>query len=194
MSKKLIRMLRKASKIILATGLILASFYGLCNILNIGYYRVNKKFADIKECKDSTGLFISDDGLRYTYYKSGLRNGVFASYSPKTGRLSSFGQYKNGRLYGNWFYFDESNQIFMTEYNIVENDSATAINGNGKLMRPEYKSYCRLYWPNGLIRMEGMALYNISIEMDFFMYGEWLHYDSCESLVGRDVHVPGVLY
>jgi len=127
---------------------------------------------------DSTGLFTSSDGLRETYFRKGLKHGPFRSYYLKNGRLACFGHYANDVMSGDWHYFDENDLLIMSEHGISLNDTVIATNGNGSHIRPLMRSLLRRYWPNGLVRMEGICLYNESAEIDFWRYGTWTYYDT----------------
>lgn len=62
---------------------------------------------NLDSCGRRQGLWLEDDGYREVYYKDGVVDGIFRSYSRKTGTLLSIGWYCKGMLSGRWFYFDE---------------------------------------------------------------------------------------
>lgn len=62
-------------------------------------------------CGRRQGLWLEDDGYREVYYKDGVVDGIFRSYSRKTGTLLSIGWYCKGMLSGRWFYFDEQGKL-----------------------------------------------------------------------------------
>ena len=57
------------------------------------------------------GLWLEDDGYKEVYYKDGVVDGVFRSYSRETGTLLSIGWYSKGILSGRWFYFDDYGKL-----------------------------------------------------------------------------------
>ena len=62
-------------------------------------------------CGRRQGLWLEDDGYREVYYKDGVVDGIFRSYSRKTGTLLSIGWYCKGMLSGRWFYFDKQGKL-----------------------------------------------------------------------------------
>jgi len=64
---------------------------------------------------DSTGrrqgFWIDDDGYVEAYYKNGALNGIYRSYSTRTGTLLSFGNFTNGEKTGKWLYFDDHGKL-----------------------------------------------------------------------------------
>ena len=83
---------------------------GLC-----GFGVVGRGVYEITETREDTqatqGLWLEDDGYREVYYKDGVVDGIFRSYSRKTGTLLSIGWYCKGMLSGRWFYFDEQGKL-----------------------------------------------------------------------------------
>jgi hypothetical protein len=142
---------------------------------------------------DSTGLFVSKDGLRYTYYVKGRKHGPFRYYYEKTGRLACFGHYANDTVSGDWYYFGEDDLLSMSEHGVGRNDTMMAMNGDGRSIRPIMRSELRLYWPNGRVRAEGIALYNRDPEIDFWSYGPWSSYDTLGRLQEVRDYIPAQL-
>ena len=66
---------------------------------------------NLDSCGRRQGLWLEDDGYREVYYKDGVVDGIFRSYSRKTGTLLSIGWYCKGMLSGRWFYFDEQGKL-----------------------------------------------------------------------------------
>ncbi len=123
------------------------------------------------------GLWIENKGLTEVYYKNNLRDGVFRSYNKKDRKLSGFGEYTKGLKSGTWYYFDEKSQLFMKEQNISINHKRIK-RDDGVEILSQFKSYVILYYPDGIIKEEGNALYDEDIEIDFLKTGLWKYYDS----------------
>lgn len=70
---------------------------------------------NLDSCGRRQGLWLEDDGYREVYYKDGVVDGIFRSYSRKTGTLLSIGWYCKGMLSGRWFYFDEQGKLLRIE-------------------------------------------------------------------------------
>lgn len=122
------------------------------------------------------GLISSEKGLKETYYKKGEKNGVFKSYIRKTGKLGALGFYENDVPVGTWYYFDDDSRILMIEEKKGINKDKQ-VNIDGKLHKPKYQSYVKLYDPKtGLLKSEGLALYFDDIEIDYYRYGPWKEY------------------
>lgn len=78
------------------------------------YMIIKKERSGLKQSgllRPRQGLWLEDDGYREVYYKDGVVDGIFRSYSRKTGTLLSIGWYCKGMLSGRWFYFDEQGKL-----------------------------------------------------------------------------------
>nr|WP_295868822.1 hypothetical protein [uncultured Chitinophaga sp.] len=119
------------------------------------------------------GLVISKDGFTEAYYHKGKKNGIYKSYTRKTGKLAALGFYENDVPVGTWYYFDDDSRILMIEERRGFNkDKQVKIDGT--LHKPKYLSYLRLYDPQtGLLKSEGLVLYFDDIEIEYYKYGEW---------------------
>lgn len=73
--------------------------------------RRGRDLNNLDSCGRRQGLWLEDDGYREVYYKDGVVDGIFRSYSRKTGTLLSIGWYCKGMLSGRWFYFDEQGKL-----------------------------------------------------------------------------------
>jgi antitoxin component YwqK of YwqJK toxin-antitoxin module len=129
------------------------------------------------------GLWIENNGLMETYYKDGLRDGVFKSYFGSNGRLDVFGEYRNGNPAGIWYFFNEKGHLILLEKEIGKNPGLTVKGDDGRTMRPPFKSYVIEYHPNGMIKEEGIALYEKSIQIDFYKKKIWRYYDPSGKLI-----------
>lgn len=77
--------------------------------------RRGRDLNNLDSCGRRQGLWLEDDGYREVYYKDGVVDGIFRSYSRKTGTLLSIGWYCKGMLSGRWFYFDEQGKLLRIE-------------------------------------------------------------------------------
>lgn len=127
------------------------------------------------------GLWISDleDVLTsFSWFQDGKREGVcFAWY-----------HYSNTVDQIEFFYQDSSAlYIGIDEQGHVEsimvcgnNDEFTIMNVDGSLYMPDYKSYCKEYYPNGQLESEGFLVWNRGDEIvsgDTVKCGIWKYYD-----------------
>jgi antitoxin component YwqK of YwqJK toxin-antitoxin module len=129
------------------------------------------------------GLWIEENGLREVYYKNNQRDGLYKTYSRKTGKLSALGEYKKGVKTGTWFYFNEKSQLLMIEREIIINAETTVTRDDGEKIKPQFKSYVILYYTNGNVKEEGLALYDEDVEIDFFKSGTWKYFDKDGKLI-----------
>jgi antitoxin component YwqK of YwqJK toxin-antitoxin module len=134
------------------------------------------------------GLWIEENGLKEIYYKDGLRHGIYKSYYRKNGKLEGLGECENGNKTGTWYYFDEESHLVGIEKGITKNPGLTVKREDGERMTPLFKSYFIRYYPNGVIKEEGIALYDKEIEIDFFKKGTWKYYDQSGKLIKTEEH------
>lgn len=138
------------------------------------------------------GLWIEDNGLKEVYYLNGLKNGVYKAYFAKTGKLEVLGWYQQDKPIGDWYYFDETSRIYMLEVNVMENTIHKVNRGDGQIIVPEFMSNYRCFYNSGVIKEEGVALYNESIEFgDFFRIGFWKYYDETGKLIKEENYQQG---
>jgi antitoxin component YwqK of YwqJK toxin-antitoxin module len=149
----------------------------------------NKKKVVCTDCNKTDkpgkkfGLWIEDDGLTETYYKNGLKHGIYKKYFPINGKLQGFGEFRNGRSVSNWYHFDEQSKLLMIEKNITKNTDITVTQDDGKKVKLSDKSYITLYYPNGIVREEGIAVYNDDAQIGFYKFGLWKYYDETGNLI-----------
>ncbi len=67
------------------------------------------------------------------------------------------------------------------EREIVKHDPGTVKGKHGEIIEPFYKSYVVRYYPIGVIKEEGTAVYE-DIEIDSLKIGEWKYYDESGKL------------
>jgi antitoxin component YwqK of YwqJK toxin-antitoxin module len=132
-----------------------------------------------------TGYYTERNGLVEVYYKNGLRNGIYKGYYRKERRLAAIGEYKDNERSGTWYFFDEQGRLLMKETNICPNYSYKIIVA-GKELMPRFSSYIYIFYSNGCLQGEGVALYNGDIEVDFYRWGEWKYYDVDGTFLGRE--------
>ena len=84
------------------------------------------------------------------------------------------GFYENNNPVDTWYYFGEKSQILMIEDKKGFNKDKQVKNEDGVSVRPKYESYLKSYNPQtGILKNEGIALYDGDIEIDYFKYGTW---------------------
>lgn len=137
------------------------------------------------------GLWIEDNGLKEVYYLNGKKNGVYKSYFKKTGKLEALGWFEQDKQTGNWYYFDETSRLFLSEQILGENKNIKVKNDEGNLILLPFQSYAKLYHKNGLVAKEGTALYDESIEIEFYMHGNWKYYDEAGKLIKEENYPEG---
>lgn len=131
-----------------------------------------------------TGLWIEDNGLKEIYYKKGKRNGIFRSYSKKSGKLDCLGECLDNQRIGTWYYFHENGHLILIEKDICINHETTTTDF-GSEITPKFRSYVVLYYPNGEKKEEGIALYDEDIEIDYFKSNNWKYYDEFGNLIKK---------
>jgi len=116
------------------------------------------------------------------YYKNGQKSGVFKSYSKK-GVLSSFGEYIDDKKTGIWYYFGDKGHLMMIQKDFSINTDTVILDNKKKYVYP-HKCYIVSYYPNGVIKEEGILLWNDDPEMDDSReFGEWKYYDETGVLI-----------
>ena len=148
----------------------------------------NSSINSINNTGQKIGLWIENDGFVEAYYKDDERDGIFKCYYRKTGKLVVFGEYTTGNRTGTWYYFNEAGQIDIIECEISKNNDLQILRDDGELMTPKYKSFLSFYNPSGIIKEEGVALYDEDIEIDFFKYGAWKYYNQKGNLLKVEDH------
>ena len=129
------------------------------------------------------GYWIEDRGFDTIelYYKSGKKSGVCKSFS-KRGILSTFGEYFEGKIAGTWYYFGDKGHLLCIQKDFMVNKDIITLDSGKKHIYPN-KCYTIQYHPNGIIKEEGILLWNDDPEMDDTQeYGEWKYYDETGKL------------
>ena len=149
------------------------------------YVHAQKDYANkINQLNDKgqrEGLWIDSSKYRIkeTYHKNGIESGLFKQYNLK-GRLLIFGEYCEGKMCGNWYYFGEYGHLIMVFKDFSTNTYPIISEGTGKKYIPDYKCYSISYYANGNIKDEGLLLWSEGEEPESDLsceYGEWKYYD-----------------
>jgi len=165
----------------------------ICLIIgSVSFYcqtnKPQKKLIDYKDCnqKDALGhkygLWIENNGVTESYYKNDSLDGIFKVYNTTYGKLTDFGEYKNGKPCGSWYHFNEKGQLLVIEKDIQENKKVSVKLLNGDKIILPFKSYLVSYYPNGNIEDEGFAVYE-AMEIDIYKIGIWKYYDEKGKLI-----------
>jgi len=137
---------------------------------------------------NKVGLWVENNGQIEVYYKDGLRDGVFRLYEGNTWRLTLFGEFRNGRRVGIWYFFDREGYLYWVEKDIGENLGLSVKRDDGKSIVPKFRSYITEYYPNGVVKAEGIALYNEDPVIDYFKKGIWKYYDASGRPIRTEDH------
>lgn len=135
---------------------------------------------------EKEGYWVEDRGFDIieTYYRNGRMSGVFKSYTttePKT--LRYFGEFEDGEVVGKWYHFDSNGQIWIQQMDFGVNTDTVILYDNVKFVYP-HKCRTKIYYPNGLIKSEGILLWDEDPELDDVReYGEWKYYDEEGNLI-----------
>lgn len=120
-----------------------------------------------------------------SYYKKGKASGVYKEYH--NDYLFCFGEYKEEKMTGIWYYLYDDRRITMLCKDCSENNKYTDTNDGDKIIfMPDTKGYCIGYYPDGKIREEGLLLWwqeNGGPLVEFIEYGEWKYYDKDENKI-----------
>jgi len=116
-----------------------------------------------------------------TYYKDGLLHGVYRTYSLKYPHvLTELGEFKKGEYTGNFYSFVGTNGEPLSVMSIIiRNIEKTDIivKCPDREIKFKYKSYEEDYFPSGVLKEEGILLFDESFHTDGFKYGKWKYYD-----------------
>jgi len=118
-----------------------------------------------------------DSLIVYAYYKNGLRNGVCVNYDRINGKVISFSEYKNGDEVV-WYQFDLDGHLLFKGVNCEKNTKLTVKGYSGKRVKYPYKIYIYFYYLNGIVKEEGIILFDDSPLVDSEKKGLWKYYDS----------------
>lgn len=95
--------------------------------------RLGNKINQINSKGEKEGFWI--DSTRYTktekYYKDGMLFGIYKEYNSK-GRLLTFGEYKDGKMNGIWYFFDQTGILNMLFKDFSKNTYSIINEGDKK--------------------------------------------------------------
>ena len=170
------------NKIILTGVFLLFSFFASAQIdydVPINQYNANGQ-------KEGFWREKIDEGTIFElYYINGKRSGVFKYFSGK-GALISFGEYKDGKEIGTWYFFHDTGYVVAILKDFGPNTQPILSDGEEFVL--PYRCYHISYYPNGVIESEGILLWEISSQSDFtWEYGEWKYYDQTGKLIKTKV-------
>lgn len=117
-----------------------------------------------------------------TYYKDGIKSGIFREYNTK-GELTCFGEYTDNYISGTWYYFGDYGHLMSIQKDFSVNTDTVILDSKKQYVYP-HKCYMISYHPNGIIKDEGVLLWNEDPELDDTReYGEWKYYDESGELI-----------
>ncbi|WP_418424494.1 hypothetical protein [Alistipes putredinis] len=100
--------------------------------------------------------------------------------------LISFGEYKDGKEIGTWYFFHDKGYLVAIQKDFGPNTQPILSDGEEFVL--PYRCYHISYYPNGVIESEGILLWEISSQSDFtWEYGEWKYYDQTGKLIKTKV-------
>lgn len=153
----------------------------ICTYNVLAQERLANKINQINNKGDKVEFWV--DSTRYRksemYYKDGRLSGIYKEYNCK-GRLLTFGEYKDDRRSGIWYFFDETGILKMLFKDFSKNTYSIITEGDKKTITPDYKCYSISYYSNGNIENEGLLLWSEgeAPESDFSNeYGVWKYYN-----------------
>ena len=137
---------------------------------------INQDYNLKNEHEKKFGFWIEDDAEEELYYKNGVRDGIYKRYYSPNGKLLFFGEYKNGHRVGLWYFFHQDGYLILTEKEIAKNTNLTVRRDDGVRIMPANRSYVTEYYSNGMVKDEGLALYDDDVVIYFFKKGKWKYY------------------
>lgn len=117
------------------------------------------------------------------YYKDNLLHGICKRYFPfdKPIYLDAVGEYANGEKSDTWYIFDSQGCI-LRKYSNFEINTGKRLSKDGYVWQPFIQAYKVECYPTGIIRSEGMVLFEENSWIHF-EYGLWKYYDEEGNLV-----------
>ena len=132
------------------------------------------------------GYWIEDRGYDRieTYYKNGLKTGIFKSYTKKEpSTLRYFGEYLDDKEVGTWYRFGDNGTLNIQQSEFAINTDPVILYDDHPYIYPN-KCYTIIYYPNGIIKCEGILLWDEDTELDDVKeFGEWKYYDETGNLI-----------
>jgi hypothetical protein len=161
----------------------------------------NFNFVDAQTIKKITNLFNSNgkkegiwiDALKdtkvITFYSYGIENGPTYQIN-KDGMLYYFGQNKNGKLDGTWYFFDTQKKCY-SKIDIINTSTKIEIiqKDINKKVFYEIEAYEINYYPNMEIHSEGKIVIHNDINSYIIdgalKYGIWKYYDNSGKIISE---------
>lgn len=174
-------------KKILLTGIIMFCAVGLMAQVVVYSTHEREPMNRLNSKGLKTGLWHEGKSV-YSYYKNGLRNGVYLKYYGTKGKLAEFGTYYDGERVGKWYYFTIDRFLEYVVKDIKANNEEFAnMDGSGYL-KPEYRGHVISYYPNGEKKDEGEGVFYKGGKIIYFRIGVWRYYDDKGRLVEMKRH------
>ncbi len=151
------------------------------NIYSQGEFKINQ----LDNTGKKIGLWIENNGLSESYYRAGMKEGIFKAYNKKNGKLSAMGEYKNDKQIGIWYYFNESSHLMSIVSEIRHDNKIEITLDFGNKTIPESSAQITFFYPSGVKKMEGHVLYNDDIEIDYYEIGVWNFYNEFGELIEK---------
>ena len=145
--------------------------------MNQEYIPVNQK--DIFGQKQGFWVESIIEGDRWEYYyKNDTFYGICKTYYGDRQNLSWVGEFENGIDADTWYVFNDQGCISFKCSDFKANKGKRIAYDSGRIVRLPYQAYYTGYYPTGIIKQEGLILYDL--EETFFNsieYGLWKYYD-----------------
>ncbi len=135
------------------------------------------------------GLWIekSQYGTIEAYYSDGKLNGFYREYLKENNMmLSHLGQYKQGKMVGDWYFFDNKSVLFMICKNLIDNKITIQL--GSKIVVPKSSGYISLFYDSGKLKEVGKAIFD-DVEIDFYKIGLWKYYDRNGIMVKQEHYI-----
>lgn len=141
------------------------------------------------------GLWIEEDKeRRYArFYNSGTLNGLYTEHMLRDRKPQCIGHFENGIARGQWVYFRGDGSLEYIVFIARENSKKRIRNAARKWIIPRYSCWLQLYRMNGTVVKEGEAVYDESVEVDYYMVGKWRYFDENGDVVREEDYSSGRL-
>ncbi|HHT51661.1 MAG TPA: hypothetical protein GX007_00560 [Bacteroidales bacterium] len=152
--------------------------------INLNVYPQNNSINFTDENGKKQGFWIEDNEC--AYYVDDVLHGLSISYFKKNHNLFRIGEFENGEYAGTWMFFDEKvGYLSCKIFDIKLNDGKKVLidKYRGLTKTPIRQAYMIEYYPTGVIKKEGIILYDSSMEVDFYEYGSWKFYNEKGELI-----------
>lgn len=120
----------------------------------------------------------------YKYFKSGHYDGICCRYTD--GILRDIGEYSRNNRTDDYYYFDDNGFLSFCIKGIKVNDEYIRNKDGDVYLKPDYKGYATVYYPNGETRAEGNCVFYEDNKISYFRIGEWKLYDMYGNMEERE--------